>query len=195
MSRWRRQWPSALHGGTLRVMEHRARTTVRSLARVSFLVGTLSACAGGGRAWVKDTPRRDGASAERTARNVVVPGLAREAEEPAPFAERRVITLGSRSDADGEAPPPASPPAAPNVVVQVNVTAPQWGYGYVSYAGYPGWAGEAPDRPAHPEDCDDRPGPEPSGPSAPPSTGGNWPAPPSYGPPPISHTVPGDPWR
>lgn len=148
-----------------------------------FLITT--SCATPGRTWVHsaEAPQRPAPSGP-SAR-----ALAAAEEDDAPRSEplrRPVITLGARTEPQEDAPPSAaSAPGAPVTIVQVNVNSAYPAYGYGGY-GY-GWGGARP-----PEPPDHHPGPAPS---PTPPMAGNWSAPPSYGPPVMSHTLPADPWR
>jgi|GEM_PF-3456862 len=148
-----------------------------------FLITT--SCATPGRTWVHDAgaPQRPAPSGP-SARALTA------ADEDAPSAapvRRPVITLGERTEPQEDAPPSAaSAPSAPVTIVQVNVSSAYPAYGYGGYYGS-GWGGA---RPPEPPDHQPRPDPSPTPPMA-----GNWSAPPSYGPPVMSHTLPADPWH
>lgn len=179
-----------------------------TLSMLGLLVAVQSGCASGGRRWVSEAPpleasHRTGVGSSESRKNA-----SNELEESdlegtsaEPVARRRVITLGERTESSEE-PSAAGPAAAGTTIVQVNVTtqpwlAPVWGYGYPGYGvGRPGlgWGGVRPERPDHPDHCDPSGGP-PSGPPATPSTAGDWARPPDHGPPPISQTLPGNPWH
>jgi len=156
----------------------------------------LSGCARGGRGWVEEVPYAHRSRAPESPPRTAL--LASEADDVV-IPPRPVITLGERDEwAEGSAPqPPPSP-----TIVQVNVAAPAWaapygGYGYGGY-GYGGW-GSWSERPGHhpgrPDRCESRPKSEPAGPPAPPPVAGDYAPPPSYGPAPLTHTLPGNPWR
>jgi len=180
-------WKAAASGGKL-------------LAMRALGLGTcvcLCACAGGGKTWVQEAPRLHAEAPAKGQPHRSSWSLALEDEIDAlPPPRRPVITLGQRLD-EVDAPAPAAPGSAgTNVVVNVNVSTPSWGYsgygyGYpwVGFPGSPGWGPDRPDRPDH------HPRPEPPGPPATPPLAGDWPASPSYGPAPISHTAPGNPWH
>jgi hypothetical protein len=100
-----------------------------------------------------------------------------------------VIRLGEWADSPGDAPegqPIATQPPVSVSYVTNNYYGAGYGYG-LGYGGYYGWGwGRPSGRPDH------RPRPEPS---RTPPMAGNWPAPPSYGPPMMTQTLPADPWR
>lgn len=179
-----------------------------TLSILGPLLVVQSGCAGGGRNWVSEAPPLEASerpvfgsseSRMRASHDLAVSEL--EPTSPEPLPRRRVITLGQRTEISEE-PSLVGPSAASTTIVQVNVTtqpwpAPVWGYGYpgsgIGGAGL-GWGSERPERPDHPGRCDPSDGPA-SGPPAPPSTAGDWARPPDHGPPPISQTLPGNPWR
>lgn len=175
---------------------------------LGLLLAVQSGCASGGRRWVTEAPPLEaspravvGSPESRMRASSDLDVSDPEVMSPEPVVRRRVITLGERTESSEE-PATAGQAAAGTTIVQVNVTtqpwpAPAWGYGYPAYGfGGPGlgWGGARPDRPDHPDRCDPS-GEPPSGPPAPPSTAGDWARPPDHGPPPISRTLPGNPWH
>jgi hypothetical protein len=160
------------------------------LATCICLAVSTAGCSAGGQAWVHGAAdpgsAREAASAQR--QSTLPPE-----RDGAPISWRReVITLGECVEVpeDSSAVPQADAPAAVSYVT--NNYYPNYGYGYGYGYGFGVWAGggHRPDRPDRP---DHRP-PAPSEPQTP-RVGGDWAAPPSYGPPMMTQTAPADPWR
>ena len=156
----------------------------------------LAGCGAGGQAWVDEAAipagRSDAGELER-----VTELSAETTSDPVDtgvsgWDRKSVITLGERVEVPRDAEGALDPAAAPRTVSYVtnNYYPPAYGYGYgYGYGLWPG-SGWVPGRPDH----GPVPPPESSAPTTP-RVGGNWPAPPSYGPPVMTHTAPADPWR
>jgi hypothetical protein len=103
-----------------------------------------------------------------------------------------VIRLGEWADVPGDGATVESG-AQPAPVSVSYVTNNYYGsggyYGYGGYGGY-GYYGWGSSRPPERPDHHHRPEPSPTPPMA-----GNWSAPPSYGPPMMTQTLPANPWR
>lgn len=200
----RADWSNAAPGGTLSFKMRLRWVWGPRLFVLGLLLGAQSGCASGGRAWVHEAPRLEAGQGgallprELEPRPATDPSASQvDSADPTPAARRAVITLGQRAEVAEE---PAAVRSSPSstTIVQVNVTtpygsAPVWGYGYPAYGvGGPGlgWVGERPEHPDHgPDRC------ETSGTPSAPGVAGDWAPPPDHGPPTISQTLPGNPWR
>jgi biotin operon repressor len=182
-------WPGAASGGTLLRMLR--------LPGLSLCL-CLAGCGASGQAWVHGVADPGSPSASREGSALPVEPMAPSQGDGAQAPVRKpVMTLGERTEVpddehDGNVGSEGSPPAISYVP---NHYYPNYGHGYGGYGyGYGGalWAGGGfrPDRPDHNPD----PHPEPHERETP-RMGGSWSAPPSYGPPMMTQTLPADPWR
>lgn len=157
----------------------------------SLLAVGLGGCTAGGQAWVHDAAD-PGSRPEGSAQRERETSLPAESDGAPITWRRKVITLGERTEVPDEA-ASAPAPSSPSIsVVTTNYYSAGYGAGYGYGMGYGFWPGGGfrPDRPGHgPDPC-----PEPPS-SQTPRLGGDWPAPPSYGPPMMTQTAPADPWR